>query len=167
MDQKAEALKLRLRLASYKVRTNQIDVPMSRLQIRASFDSQRLSTPRLKPRTPLPTSSASPILNIRLQKPSAAKARARQTDLTSSPPPPMHCGAASAASAASDKDLQSPGEEGEDETRREELATPALPRHRQGLLNAIWDEKSPNKELTSSVVKRGTADVLLSLKLQR
>lgn len=87
--------------------------------------------------------------------------------MSSSPPAPTNCDSASPPPA--DKNLDSPkkgDEEGEDETR-EEVATPGLPRHGRGLLNAIRDEKSPNKELTSSVVKRGTADVLLSLKLQR
>lgn len=53
------------------------------------------------------------------------------------------------------------------EETHDKVATPMFPRHRQGVPKGIWNAKSPAKELTSSVVKRGTADALLSLKLQR
>lgn len=47
---------MRLSLANYKVRTNQIDVPISRLQIRSSSRPSRigLSSSRIS-RTPLPS----------------------------------------------------------------------------------------------------------------
>jgi hypothetical protein len=63
---------------------------------------------------------------------------------------------------------ESPTKEGEEETR-EELATPLLPCRRQGLLNPpnLGNPNSPGNDLTSSVVKRGTANVLLSLMLHR
>jgi hypothetical protein len=165
--QKARAIKLRLRLASYKVRTNQINLPMSRLQIKTTRCSfQRLPTSRTRVnlpqhRTPLP-SAASSIPNIQLQKPSAEKQR--QTDIISSSPPPM----LRVGSPPAKKNFESgsPSKEGEEETR-EEFATPLLPRHRQGLLNPPNLGSPTRDELTSSVVKRGTADVLLSLKLQR
>lgn len=49
--QKAEILKLRLSLATYKVKTNQTDVPLDKLQIRPVPGMAR-------PRTPLPSMSA-------------------------------------------------------------------------------------------------------------
>lgn len=138
---------------------------MSRLQIR-TIGSERLPTPRVKPqRRALPPTIPLNIPNIQVQKPSAEKAR--QTDIISSSPPSMR----NAASLPPNKSFASPvkvgGETGE------QFATPLLPRHGRGLLrpanlgSAIWDEMSPGKELTSSVVKKSTADTLLSLKLQR
>ncbi|KAG0646921.1 hypothetical protein D0Z07_6280 [Hyphodiscus hymeniophilus] len=163
LRQKAQEIKLRLRLASYKVRTNQVHVPMSRLEIR-TIGSKSMSTSRI-PQTS--STSLSDISNNQVQNPSAEKAR--QNDMSCSPPPKL-CNAASIQVCK--KKFDSPVKIGGGEPR-DGYATPLLPRHREGLLNppklgrAIWDEMSPTKELTSSVVKRGTADALLSLKHQR
>jgi hypothetical protein len=164
--QRAEAVRLRLRLASYKVRTNQTHVPMSRLQIR-TIGSDRLPTSRVKTqRQAMPPTTPSNIPNIQVHKASAEKGR--QITTMSSSPPPVH---PAAASQPPNKSFVSPTKASAE--TREEFATPLLPRHRQILLksaalgSAIWDEQSPGKDLTSSVVKRGTADALLSLKHQR
>lgn len=83
-------MRLRLRLATYKVRTNQIHLPMSRLQIKTTkFDLERLPSPRSKAaktsRTPLPSApTSSNIPNILLQKPVAEK---QLTNIISSSPP--------------------------------------------------------------------------------
>jgi hypothetical protein len=161
-------MKLRLRLAGYKVRTNQIHLPLSRLEIRSCTSS---TLPKLSPlllvlgntsqhRTPLPSIAAAPsIPNIQLQKPSAEKQPAHITDIPSSPPSP-YCDPTVEA-----KELISPFKH-IDDTTCEGFATPLLPR-RQAILNAptlgspIWEDR--RSELTSSVVKGRAADGLLSL----
>ncbi|PBP19630.1 hypothetical protein BUE80_DR009666 [Diplocarpon rosae] len=90
--QKAREIKLRLSLASYKVRTNQIDIPISQLEIRASTTSSRthslsrftLNSSQTRISQP---STASSTPNISLQEPSAEKKRPQPVDITSSPPP--------------------------------------------------------------------------------
>ncbi|KAJ8065252.1 hypothetical protein OCU04_005951 [Sclerotinia nivalis] len=84
---KSQALRLRLSLANYKVKTNQIDLPLSRLQIRpASPNLPSLAHLRAKPsygaslgnRTPLPgaptmnTNGKTSIPVIHLQRPSSS-----------------------------------------------------------------------------------------------
>jgi hypothetical protein len=163
-------MKLRLRLAGYKVRTNQIHLPLSRLEIRSCTSS---TLPKLPPlllvsantpqhRTPLPSMAAAPsVPNIQLQKPSAEKKLAQISDIPSSPPSP-YCHATVEAN-----ELISPSK-GIDDTACEEFATPKLlPRQRQAMLNPptlgspIWEDR--RSELTSSVVKGRAADGLLSL----
>ncbi|APA10248.1 predicted protein [Sclerotinia sclerotiorum 1980 UF-70] len=77
--QKSQALRLRLSLANYKVKTNQIDLPLSRLQIHStSPDLPSLAHLRANPygasagnRTPLPGApTLIPIIN--LQRPSSS-----------------------------------------------------------------------------------------------
>jgi len=158
-------MKIRLRFASYKVRTNQIDIPLSRLQIRSSTSSPRLpSLPRVASsaslhRTHIPPRTATTnIPNIELQKPSAEKKQVSAPAISSSPP--------------SYKQGDRPGSPSKsvDDTTLEEFATPLLPRQRQGLLNSlalgspVWeDRRSAGNDLTSSVVKGRAADGLLSL----
>jgi hypothetical protein len=151
-------MKIRLRFASYKVRTNQIDIPLSRLQIRSSTASPRLtSLPRVASnaslhRTSIPPRTATTnIPNIELQKPFAEKKQVSAPAIPSSPP--------------SYKEGDRPGypsKTAED--------TPLLPRQRRGLLNPpalgspVWeDRRSAGNDLTSSVVKGRAADGLLSL----
>lgn len=80
-------MKLRLRLASYKVQTNQMDIPISRLQIRFSPSStarphshiyrRRVSSP--EPELPaLVPSRRTPLPTVSVQRPS--------DPITSSPP---------------------------------------------------------------------------------
>ncbi|PBP28970.1 hypothetical protein BUE80_DR000095 [Diplocarpon rosae] len=89
--QKAREIKLRLSLASYKVRTNQIDIPISRLEIRASttpsknhsFSRFTLNSSQTRISQP---STASNTLNTSLQEPLAEKMRPQPVSITSSPP---------------------------------------------------------------------------------
>jgi hypothetical protein len=168
-QQSASEMKLRLRLAGYKVRTNQIHLPLSRLEIRSCTSSTlpKLSSLLLvsantsQHRTPLPSIAAAPsIPNIQLQKPSVEKKLAHITDIPSSPPSP-YCDTTVEAN-----ELISPSKEIND-TTREGFATPLLPRQCQTMLNPptlgspIWEDR--RSELTSSVVKGRAADGLLSL----
>jgi len=150
-------MKLRLSLASYKVRTNQINTPMSRLQIRPTSPKlpslARLRAVSTAPqRTPLPTAPTVP--NIRLQRPSS-KSEEPTTNIPSSPPYYHNYPAF----------LQ--GEV--DETTREVASTSILPRQREDLRNpprldgANWKDGG---DLTSSVVQGRAADGLLRLMQQ-
>ncbi|CZR54329.1 uncharacterized protein PAC_04213 [Phialocephala subalpina] len=156
---KAKEIRLRLSLANYKVRTNQIDIPISRLQVRPSAFSN--SFPRRIPgtktlRTPLPSAS---IPSIHLQNPSAEKTKPSTLNIPSSPPPPHLSRPVG--------DTMSPVKHQNDYTR-DGLSTPLLPRQRDRLLNPpslgspTWDRS----EITSSVVKGRAADGLLSLMRQ-
>ncbi|KAI9664078.1 MAG: hypothetical protein M1821_007569 [Bathelium mastoideum] len=58
---RAEVLRLRLRVAMYKVQTNQVNVPLSRLQLRSSPATTQPSTP---------TTLASPVMTASPSKPS-------------------------------------------------------------------------------------------------
>lgn len=148
--QRARALKLRLSLANYKVQTNQIDTPISQLQIKTTSTSKDLpvlsraaSTPRNRPVSS--TNGLSNIPNILLPNP--AKTRL----FTSSPP--------QYTEAVSDS------ESGDEPPQA--VATPLLPRQRQSLLNppflGDFEDRSPARDLTSSVVKGRAAKGLLSL----
>ena len=141
-------MKLRLRLAAYKVRSNQMDISISQLKIKTIPTSPKLPTlPRpcsantSQRRTPLP----SVIPNIKLSIPTTEH---RETDNIPSSPPPQHAN--------------------ENASKKEAFATPLLPRQRHGLLNPptlgspIWKDK----DLTSSAVKGKAADSLLSLMRQ-
>ena len=163
-------MKLRLRLATYKVRTNQIDIPISLLQIKTAMSkSPKLPTlPRTnmsQRRTLLPSATVSKIPNIYLKRLPVNKNNRLNIDVSSSPPPLLY--------RAAPSDLALSHKESDNSTR-EPLVTPLLPRQRQGLLkppnlgSPIWDEKmSPSADLTSSVVKGQAADGLLSLMRQR
>jgi hypothetical protein len=150
--QKARALKLRLSLAKYKVETNQIDTPMSELRIKTSSEPTELPTiPRVAnlPRT-------DPFSSKRLTKFPNLKPRDRNLEYTrsfSSSPPPY---------------LELPTHNEPDDEPRASVSTPLLPRQRQRLLDppslgGDFEDRSPARELTSSVVKGRAAKGLLSL----
>ncbi|ESZ90519.1 hypothetical protein SBOR_9088 [Sclerotinia borealis F-4128] len=112
--QQSQALRLRLSLANYKVKTNQIDLPLSRLEIRSTTPKLLSSAPlRTNPsvgisissRTPLPgapimkacTRALVPAINIQRPSPSSRNGRAfvrderekdrgKNVDIPSSPP---------------------------------------------------------------------------------
>jgi len=167
--QKAREIKLRLSLASYKVRTNQIDIPISRLEIRSSTTSSRA---RPLPRTttqssqleqPSRPSTAPQIPELNLQRPSAEKKRPQPVAIPSSPP-------AYRSEPGDNGRLTSPTKVANDATR-EGFATPLLSRQRMGVLNPpalggspSWEDRG--SDLTSSVVKGRAADGLLSLMRQ-
>ncbi|RDW71132.1 hypothetical protein BP6252_07695 [Coleophoma cylindrospora] len=153
--QKATAIRLRLGLASYKLRTNQLDVPLSRLQVR-TMSSKFPPLPRLPPATTAEDRTTSGLSATRHNSLPEISARGssfnkeRHAHVSSSPP-------TSLAKHAHDP-----------------TTTPILPRQRHGLLNPphleapIWSQ-TPEKyspsgaDLTSSVVKGRAADGLLSL----
>ncbi|KAH7360496.1 hypothetical protein BKA65DRAFT_533786 [Rhexocercosporidium sp. MPI-PUGE-AT-0058] len=169
LRRKAREIKLRLSLASYKVRTNQIDIPISRLEIRSSSTSSRIpplprcATNSSQTQDASRPSSAPQIPNINLQIPSAEKKRPQSVTIPSSPP--------SYPSTLSDmKRSTSPTKVANDATR-EGFATPLLPRQRQGVLNPpslggspSWEDRG--SDLNSSVVKGRAADGLLCLMRQ-
>ncbi|KAE9379118.1 hypothetical protein N431DRAFT_451024 [Stipitochalara longipes BDJ] len=163
--ERAEVLKLRLKLASYKVRTNQIDIPISRLQIKtlSSTSPELPRHPRLanssQRRIPLPA-TATALPDIRLQTPSAEKRRPYHARIPSSPPPYLEVTNHKSGSPIKETDTRRAGES-------EGCTTPLLPRQRQGMLNPptlgspIW------AEATSSVVKSRAACGLLELMRQQ
>jgi Whi5 like len=150
--QKARELKLRLSLAQYKVQTNQIDTPMSQLQIKTTSQPAELTTvPRLAnaPRSgPFSSIRPSKIPNLKPRAPNDEYTRS----FSSSPPPYL--------------ELESCNEP--EDRPRDCVSTPLLPRQRQSLLNppslgGDFEDRSPARELTSSVVKGRAAKGLLSL----
>ncbi|KAL2074467.1 hypothetical protein VTL71DRAFT_8245 [Oculimacula yallundae] len=166
LRQKAREVKLRLSLASYKVRTNQIDIPISRLEVRSSTTSSRIpplprsTTQSSQTQQTVRPSSAPHPPNNRLQGTSAEIMRPQQPTISSSPP---------ARRSTRDLDLASPKKV--NDATRGAFATPLLPRQRHGVLNPPSLSGSPSWEdrgndLTSSVVKDRAADGLLSLMRQ-
>ncbi|KAF8864242.1 hypothetical protein BDZ45DRAFT_737684 [Acephala macrosclerotiorum] len=153
---KAKEIRLRLSLANYKVRTNQIDVPISRLQIRPSAFPKRTRGVSGISRTPLPSVS---IPNINLQQPSAEKIKPAALTIPSSPPSP-HLSHIVGNAISPVKRLH-------DDTR-DGLSTPLLPRQRDRLLNppSLGSPTWNRSDITSSVVKGRAADGLLSLMRQ-
>lgn len=149
--QKARALRLRLSLAKYKVQTNQIDTPMSRLEIKRPSKSLELpsisrfaNTPQNRPFTSAGHSDTQ--LNLS-QVPNLQHTRS-----FSSPQPYIEI---------------TPFDESREEPK-ETVSTPLLPRQRHSLLyppllGAEFEDRSPARELTSSVVKGRAAKGLLSL----
>ncbi|KAK0125157.1 hypothetical protein ONS96_009020 [Cadophora gregata f. sp. sojae] len=166
LRQKAREIKLRLSLASYKVRTNQIEIPISRLEIRSSTTASRTS-----PFPPIATlssqiqqlsrpSNAPQVPDIKLQTPYTEKNLPQPVTIPSSPPSCI-------LTPGNGKRVASPTKIVVDVTR-EGFATPLLPRQRQGVLNPpslcgspSWEDRG--SDLTSSVVKGRAADGLLSL----
>lgn len=143
---------MRLSLANYKVQTNQMDIPISCLQIRSSVLQHRngvYGTSRIL-RTPLPSIS---IPNISLRKPSVENIHPSTTFVPSSPPSPH------IRRIETDR-LASPMKQKDAITN--ELSTP-LPRQREELLNPPVLGSPEEHHLTSSVVKGRAADGLLSL----
>ncbi|KAH0537803.1 hypothetical protein FGG08_005485 [Glutinoglossum americanum] len=169
----AEMLRIRLKLAMYKVKTNQIHVPMSELQ----FPSNESISSFSKPDFPA-TSSAPKTLSQQTQPrpnpkllpapvlvPTAYSAR-RITEpyMPSSPP----C-------SASNSDLDAADSEADSEN---DFATPVAPRDRESLHPPVQLSSPPSSEkriaitsriygaeggLTSSVVKGRAANGLLEL----
>jgi hypothetical protein len=135
LSQNAEALRVRLSFAMYKVRTHQINLPMSKLALPPR--SQSTSHSHLDTR---PSISEC----LRLDKhalPDLMPYRAGAEKHVMSSPPPTPMGGA-----------------------RGEMETPRLPRSRNGYLRV---EESPEKRLTSSVVKGRAAEGLLGLSGRR
>ncbi len=156
-------MKLRLCLASYKVRTNQIDIPINRLEIRSSTSSKIPSLPR----TTIPSSqcqisrpsTALNVPNIKLHRPSAEEKRPHPVSIPSSPPWYRSTPEDSSKPTSPTKTANDP--------TREDFATPLLPRQREGLLNPpSLGSPTWGSDLTSSVVKGRAADGLLSLMRQ-
>ncbi|KAH8595921.1 hypothetical protein B0O99DRAFT_621732 [Bisporella sp. PMI_857] len=150
-------MKLRLRLANYKVETKQINVPLAQLRLETKT-SKPSNLPRFssslttgKPRTPLPDT----IPDIRIRRPSSEKAHP-VTHMPSSPPPRY-------LEIVSGSNIS---------PRKEELVTPLLPRQREDIAGRLAGEsptrKDPSgRDLTSSIVKQKTAaDSLLDLMRQ-
>ncbi|TGO62811.1 hypothetical protein BCON_0017g00530 [Botryotinia convoluta] len=87
--QKSQALRLRLSLANYKVKTNQIDLPLSRLQVRSTSPKlpslarlRRYSYGKSMGRTPLPGAPSTDtgrevVPTINIQAPGSANKNAR------------------------------------------------------------------------------------------
>lgn len=152
--QKAQVMKLRLRLAAYKVQSNQMDIPISQLRIKTSVTPSTKLPTLLRPsktaqtpqrRTPLPSA----IPDVNLQMPTSEEVHSR-TNIPSSPP-----------SYSSLENAIFPG--------KEALVTPLLPRQRRALLNPpnLGSPAWKDRELTSSAVKGKAADSLLSLMHQQ
>jgi len=150
-QQNAEALRLRLKVAMYKVKTNQTDLPLSQLQIRASrahnaartlLPSSRLFLASQHGKPVTPTSHPSQFSNDEVEDHTSIP--------SSSPPPPM-------SPDRSSPHAHSP--------RCSDFATPILPRSRGGYSRVRNSRGSPEPgpEVTSSVVKGRAADGLLSL----
>ena len=143
---------LRLRLANYKVETNQIEVPISKLELispprlpNLPSYSGSFSCPRPRTRTPLPST----VPDIKLRRPSSES----RLTIPSSPPP------------------QDEEEDEESVSPQKAFITPLLPRRRDGLSNMPGavspTRKDPSgRDLTSSVVKKTAADSLLDLMRQ-
>ncbi len=139
----------------YKINTNQTDLPLSQLQIRSS-KSPILPHNQLSTRRPLPSSRLQPSqLHAYREIPRSNASHTRpsisNTSCNSSSPPPQYI---------SDPNTElSPSRR--DEAAYHNVATPILPRSRDGFLHPNGPE-SP-RDVTSSVVKGRAADGLLSL----
>jgi hypothetical protein len=131
-------MRLRLQLAAYKVQTNQIDVPMSRLEVRSSPSSPYANRPM---QIPQPTSIPDTLPPSQL----AAK---------DNPASPEKQASASAFSSPC-KESNIP---------REGFNTPVLPRQRQSIINPPSLGSPRDADLTSSAVKGSAARDLLMLR---
>ncbi|KAI9740679.1 MAG: hypothetical protein M1818_004643 [Claussenomyces sp. TS43310] len=176
----AEALRLRLKVAMYKVRTNQISLPLSQLSIipprpnlLQSRGTESSARARASPSHLMPLASANaarpapyrtgaastlspPKLSVSLGQLAASAIPSLPASDHSSPPRP---------SPATSPHL-SPTKEWASSTH--DFATPVLPRSRDGLdSNSGYHDEShreaDDRDLTSSVVKKGAADGLLRL----
>lgn len=152
LRKRAQSMALRLRLANYKVETNQIDIPISKLEVISSPRlpalpqySGSFTCPKPRTRTPLPTT----VPDIQVRRPSSEP----NPRIPSSPP----------------SQVEEHNEESMSPTKP--FVTPLLPRRRDGLSNmpgnASPTRKDPSgRDLTSSVVKKTAADSLLDLMRQ-
>lgn len=168
----------------YKVRTNQTDIPLSRLEIITPFRSHQ---PRANPytSTSILSLSGGSHPNPLRQRPSPTRPDTTMTDAPPSSPPDSaktarqheqnHTRSLSGAPDSENSPVQSPSR-----PIVRDFATPVLPRSRDGFLNATTEDvedmetESPMferrgaavngvQDLTSSVVKGRAADGLLSL----
>lgn len=160
-EQRAENLRLRLRLAHFKVKTNQIQIPLSQLRISterelSSQSQESAATPDEEPSLPKLKLLPAPIL-----RPTAYSTRTiSKPQILSSPP-----------SSAEN----SPGKSAGDDVFR----TPALPRHparntlrqtssppdsAERILRKRYDE---DDDLTSSAIRGNAAIGLLGLRQER
>ncbi|KAI9048889.1 hypothetical protein LZ554_006743 [Drepanopeziza brunnea f. sp. 'monogermtubi'] len=168
LRQKAKEIKLRLRLASYKVRTNQIDIPISRLEIRSSGASMSTTSRASSSSITQPTrpssqsqqvsrpSTAPNVPDISLQTPSAENKRPKAVAFPSSPP-------AHHSTQNSPERQTSPNKAAASVTR-EIVAPPVMPLQRESLLNPpALGTPTKDGDLASSMLKGRAADGLLSL----
>ena len=152
--QHVELLRLRLRVAMFKVRTGQTNIPMSRC---VSPDSPQL--PVLAPPTTFPRLLPAPIL-----QPTAYSARMTELPRISSSPPTSQ--------------IESPARQIQNGARApdDEFRTPALPKRKRGVVADVQLSSPPdsqprvdgmdvdqNTELTSSVIRGNAARDLLGL----
>ncbi|RDL40554.1 uncharacterized protein BP5553_00533 [Venustampulla echinocandica] len=167
--QKAKAGMLRLRLAGYKVRTNQIHVPMAQLQIHssshpafASFASSYAAPSNRHHLQIVSTPPRGPIIHLR--EPSSPKIEEQTTRIPSSPPNAYNNFPEDSVKRAPTPPQE---EQGVNNTLDHGLATPLLPRQSEGLLSlpglGSQTLDTHGNELMSSVVKGRAADGLLSL----
>ena len=145
-------MKLRLSLAKYKVQTNQIDTPMSQLQIKSTSELPEIPTMRHLAHTPRHRALSS--TSCALNSHGISNREQNQDNSPSFPPSPPYPETAS----QHESKLES----------REVISTPLLRRQRQSLGNPPSsgrdvEDRSPARELTSSVVKGRAANGLLSL----
>lgn len=140
-SQKAEILKLRLSLATYKVKTNQTDVPLDKLQIRPVPGMTRRHTP-------LPSMSAHTVER-------ATPAQYWYRSLPSSQTVEKD--------SDDDGEEKSVEEEGEEEEKEKEVDDRVLPK--LGVVSTPRRRGSVDDEawLTSSALRGGAAKGLLSL----
>lgn len=137
--QRAEILKLRLSLATYKVKTNQTDVPLDELQVRP--------VPGMAPRrlgTPLPSMSAHTI-----QRATPAQYWYRS-------------GRRAQAGPDDDEEAEERREE-EEEEEEEEARLPELAPGASELTPRKGRRTDDEERLTSSALRGGAAKGLLSL----
>jgi hypothetical protein len=143
--QRIQKMRLRLQLAAYKVQTNQIDVPMSRLEVRSTPSSPHNARPM---QVPLPTTIARQALAATPLNTLSASQLSTEDSLTS----PEH----------QPNGFVSPQKEST--TSREGYNTPVLPRQRQSIINPPSLRSPRETDLTSSAVKGNAARDLLMLR---
>ncbi|EPE36158.1 hypothetical protein GLAREA_05496 [Glarea lozoyensis ATCC 20868] len=146
--EKIQKMRLRLQLAAYKVQTNQIDVPMSRLEVRSTPSSPHANRPMQVPQ-PITSITTAP-RQLQTSRPISEA----QPSVPSSSPPEYE---------TDPQTIHSPRKE--NTIPREGYNTPVLPRQRQSMLNPP-NLGSPSAEfdLTSSAVKGNAARDLLMLR---
>jgi hypothetical protein len=140
-------MRLRLQLAAYKVQTNQIDVPMSRLEVRSSPSSPHNARPMQVPQPttiPRQTLATTPLDTL----PSS-----QLTAEDNSTSPENQASASAVSSPHKESNLP-----------REGHHTPVLARQRESLINPPSLESPREADSTSNVVKGDAARDLLKLR---
>jgi hypothetical protein len=154
-------MRLRLQLAAYKVQTNQIDVPMSRLEVRSTPSSPHASRPMQVPQptmsittAPRQLQTSRPSTEMPSSKPISEAQQENRPSIPSSPPPDYETRPTTIYSPRKENTIP-----------REGYNTPVLPRQRQSILNPP-NLGSPHADLdlTSSAVKGNAARDLLMLR---